>query len=495
MAIQLTVFAAVSLALSVWNVVAALRTCRLRREIPPSVRWSAWLCVLALFPALVAWQQAFDIGVRSTWALPWLYPVLYLLGAWQCEHTPGRGRLWLAAYNLMIGTVLSLRLAEYALGDLGLLVASLQVAFTRLQMVSVMMMALWVQLPFYPPVLMMPVQTRASNRPTGRRDGWWLIPFIPSCILLIAWIALLPHGYAYSSDWRTIEPTAYRAHPAFQQGAVIRLSAKAFPDARWQKLWMQALWDGKLRAVNLFLDSDLAQSPSRMTEAVGLADRLRRQGLTVIITSDFTKEIILGRFTRTPQGLCDAMTPWSTQVLRAFRPTYFVPIIEPYGAAGVMLRNTPSPDDWHHALQKMFSHLRQQSPGTRLCVYFTPNEQDTALYKRCAASRVADVLGFSIYSLDEGPRIIRQRLHTMDRLVQTHGSGIEHWLFEYGHSPVTSGGERAQTGFHHLVTAHVAIRRAYRGACVFALDDREEKLGLLNAHGRRRPAFNALVRR
>lgn len=495
MATQLLVFSGVSLVLLLWNTGAAVCTFRRRRAIPMSIRWSSWLTVILPLPALVAWQQAFDTGDRSTLALSWLYPLMYFLAAWQSAHTPGRGRIWLTLYNTLIGVVLSLRLAEYMLGDLGLTVAGLQVAFTRVQMASVMMMALWVQLPFYPPVLMLPPRRSSPDGAPVRRTGWWLIPAIPACLLSAAILALTPHGYAYAGDWRGFTPDRHQPRSAFRQGAVIRLSAKAFPDARWLAIWSKAIDDGRFRAVNLFIDSDLASSPALLRKAVAFADELRDRGLTVIITSDFTKDVLHGRYTRTPQGLCQAMTPWSLHVLRAFRPTHFVPIIEPYGAAAVMLRNTPQPEAWRDALGAMFTELRRQAPNTRLCVYFTPNDRDTALYRLCAAKGFADVMGFSFYSLDEDPQVIRQRLEAMDRLVQRHGRGKEHWLFEYGHSPVTSGGERAQTVFIRMVSGHAADNPAYTGACVFALDDREEKLGLLDARGRRREAFHALAHR
>ncbi len=72
--------------------------------------------------------------------------------------------------------------------------------------------------------------------------------------------------------------------------------------------------------------------------------------------------------------------------------------------------------------------------------------------------------------------------------MKEHGRGREHWVFEFGQSPLTMGGERAQSGYIQLVTRWAARLPDMKGACVFALGDYGEKTGLLNSVGRKRQA-------
>lgn len=186
------------------------------------------------------------------------------------------------------------------------------------------------------------------------------------------------------------------------------------------------------------------------------------------------------------------MLPWCSLVARKFRPDYIVPIIEPYGAAILALGRIIPPAEWHEMLTWLCRAIKQEAPDTRCCVYFTPSEDNAALYQLCAATGVPEVLGFSFYSMGEQPREIVSRLERATRLVEQHGAGIEHWLFEFGHPPVTLGGEAAQASFTLLVLSHFAQNPAFGGACVFAMDDSAEKLGLMNSVGRRRQLFHAL---
>lgn len=55
-------------------------------------------------------------------------------------------------------------------------------------------------------------------------------------------------------------------------------------------------------------------------------------------------------------------------------------------------------------------------------------------------------------------------------------------------------GERAQSHYIQWLTRWAAKQSQFKGVCVFALGGYEEKLGLINSQGRKRPAYYAYRR-
>lgn len=74
--------------------------------------------------------------------------------------------------------------------------------------------------------------------------------------------------------------------------------------------------------------------------------------------------------------------------------------------------------------------------------------------------------------------------------IDEHGRGREHWVFEFGQSPLTMGGERAQSHFVQWIMGWGSRQPNVQGACIFALRDYEERMGLISSTGRKRMAFH-----
>ena len=74
--------------------------------------------------------------------------------------------------------------------------------------------------------------------------------------------------------------------------------------------------------------------------------------------------------------------------------------------------------------------------------------------------------------------------------IEQHGRDREPWVFEFGQSPLTMGGESAQSHYIQFVTAWAMRQPDMGGGCVFALGDYAEKMGLLNSTGRKRQAYH-----
>ena len=73
--------------------------------------------------------------------------------------------------------------------------------------------------------------------------------------------------------------------------------------------------------------------------------------------------------------------------------------------------------------------------------------------------------------------------------IELDGRDREHWVFEFGQSPLTMGGESAQSHYIQCVTTWAMRQPEMQGVCVFALGDYAEKTGLLNSTGRTRQAY------
>jgi hypothetical protein len=478
-----------------WNLAVAVRCLLLRKALPAAVRWPSYISALLAFPAMVV---AF-LGMSQVHAgvLPWAWawPLVYFMACWQVwVALRGRSRVALGcllAYNALFGVAFLLRYVEYWGTDLGPVNAGLQVALTRTQMLTVFVLALWFPIGFYPPLLAWP---HKEPRPSGSR--WNLAPAMPAALLAFVLVAHLPHGYRYAGAWRGLDPPPVEMGARFEKGVVIRVSAEAFPSAQRQQQYLAWLDEAGLEAVNVFMAADIERDPSAREAMKAFHDRLRAHGVTVILTTDFPSEVMVGNHAGGVTALAERMKPWCRLAAREFRPEYLVPVIEPYGAASIALGlERPEPAEWHAALAAVCAAVEEVAPEVKTCVYFTPSEEDRELYRLCAETGTPDVLGFSFYSMGEFPDVIRGRIEDTRALVAEHGRDIEHWLFEFGHPPVTLGGEPAQANYVLMVLAAFADEPAFRGACVFTIDDTVEVLGLVNAAGHKREVFHALAGR
>lgn len=113
------------------------------------------------------------------------------------------------------------------------------------------------------------------------------------------------------------------------------------------------------------------------------------------------------------------------------------------------------------------------------------------MYERvCQSGSPVDVVGFSFYAMFQTREEMEDVLSKVRRWIEQHGRGREHWVFEFGQSPLTMGGERAQSHYIQHVTGWAMSQPDMQGVCVFALGDYAEKMGLLNSLGRKRPAYH-----
>ncbi len=132
----------------------------------------------------------------------------------------------------------------------------------------------------------------------------------------------------------------------------------------------------------------------------------------------------------------------------------------------------------------------EAAPGVRCAVYLGSTPNDEALYRRiCRPGSLVDVVGFSFYAVYQTREEMNAVFSKVEGWIREAGQGREHWVFEFGQSPLTMGGELAQSHYIESVTAWAMRRPEMRGVCVFSLGDYAEKLGLVNSLGRKRRAF------
>jgi hypothetical protein len=249
-----------------------------------------------------------------------------------------------------------------------------------------------------------------------------------------------------------------------------------------------------LRAVNLFVHDDLMADETKADRLRRFLERLREHDITIILTADYPVKW-LSHPPSHRQDILDAMLPFHRFLARRYRPDILVPFIEPYGAFVVVANMELTPAEWMELLAAAAEAVRAEAPSVRCAVYFGQSENDRALYQWvCQPGGPVDVVGFSFYAVYQTREAMEASLAKAASWMNAYGRGKEHWLFEFGQSPLTMGGERAQSHYVQWVT-HWAMRQPdVRGACVFALRDYEEKLGLLSAPGHRRQVYWACRR-
>jgi len=484
-------YAPVMLGALVGNFVACLLVFRRRRETRWRLRYAYYLSALVMLPGL-----AFDAGGMSPenasllWGA-WLYPAAFFLAAGANLGWLRRAgwRWWLVpvpALNAWLGLVFLTRWLSYLGVPLGIAVDGAHVAYSMMQSGTANLLYI-----FFPIFNLLPVLLL----PAGPAQKWLrrvnVLPAAACLVLFALNVALLPFGYRVAASWQAPVPApdAPPGRSDFRPGVVLRVSSDPLPTEDRFAEELARLEDLGARAVNLFLHDDLMRDRAR-ADAVGrFLDELRRRGVTTILTADYPQRWA----TRPPSGpdeVLATMGPFQQFLAKRYRPEILVPFIEPYGAFIVLGRATYPPEQWEQLLAVATQGVHEAAPGVRCAVYLGSLENDEALYRRvCREGSPVDVVGFSFYSLYQTRKDMEAVLAKVGGWIQESGRGREHWVFEFGQSPVTMGGERSQSHYLQCVTGWAMRRPEMRGVCVFALGDYAEKLGLVNSLGRKRRAY------
>jgi hypothetical protein len=190
------------------------------------------------------------------------------------------------------------------------------------------------------------------------------------------------------------------------------------------------------------------------------------------------------------------MRPFQQFLAARYKPDILVPFIEPYGAFVALSRSMYPPGQWDELLATAIRPIHKAAPGVRCAVYLGTTDNDEALYGRiCREGSPVDVVGFSFYAVFHTRDEMEKALAKVEGWIRQSGRGKPHWVFEFGQSPLTMGGELAQIHYIQTVTVWAMRQPAMRGVCVFALGDYAEKMGLLSSTGRKRRAYHDYQRR
>ncbi len=308
-------------------------------------------------------------------------------------------------------------------------------------------------------------------------------------MLLVAVAALLPRGVSVAASWRVAPEDLATPRNDFRPGVVFRVPQSPPPTEDTLAGELALIRDLGMRAVNLFVHDDLMTHPDR-ADAVGwFVNQLRADGATIVMTADYPARWAI----RPPSGLAaavEAMAPFHAFLAETYAPDILVPVIEPYGAYVALTGMTHTPTEWAATLTEAVHVVQERQPLVRCAAYLGSSDNDEGLYRLlCRPASAMDVVGFSFYAVYQTRAEMSEALATVEGWMDAYGRGRDHWVFEFGQSPVTMGGERAQSGFVQLVAAWAMARPRMRGVCVFALGDHDEKLGLVNSHGRQRLAY------
>ncbi|MHB1462236.1 MAG: glycoside hydrolase family protein [Armatimonadota bacterium] len=474
----------------VWNIAACIIVRRSKDLYP---RWGRWCCYIAtvlMLPGLVC-----DVGGMTpkepvTTFGPWLYPLSFVMaaGAAIAFRSTSGSRRWftpILAFNLLMAWVYSARLLLYHGVPLGLAFEGQQVAYSMVQ--SVMTTFLYVFIPIlnWWPVLPWPVLSVKSRWRVLRR-----IPSIAAALIVSANIVLTPFGIRIAGSWRNPLPRASASLPSsFRPGIVLRVSAE--PGA-WEKrapVQLAAIRELHPRAVNLFVHDDLMRNPVKAEALERFIQEIKATGPAIILTADYPTNWPLHP-PKTREQILRVMLPYQRFLARRYEPEYLVPFIEPYGAFVAVTGRTLPASEWMALLRASAAAVHSGSPMVRCAVYLGQAENDRLLYRQlCMTGSPVDVVGFSFYAVYQTREETTPRLRSVARWIRDYGRGRENWVFEYGQSPVTMGGERSQRNYVEYVMRWAADQPNMRGACVFSLDDEAEKLGLMTAQGRKREVY------
>ncbi len=474
----------------VWNITACIIVRRSKDRYP---RWGRWCCYIAtvlMLPGLVCDVDGMTPNPPSTTFGAWLYPLSFVMAAgaavaFRSTSGPRRWFIPILAFNLLMAWVYSARLLLYHGVPLGLALEGQQVAYAMVQ--SVMTIFLYVFFPIlnWWPVLPWPVPSSQSRWRVLR-----VLPSIAAALIVSANIVMTPFGIRIANSWRNPLPVASATIPStFRPGLVLRVSAE--PGA-WEKrapVQLAAIRELRPRAVNLFVHDDLMRNQVKAKALERFINEIKATGASIILTADYPSDWPL-RPPKTREQILRVMLPYQRFLARRYEPEYLVPFIEPYGAFVAVTGRTLPASEWMALLRASATAVHSESPKVRCAVYLGQAETDRLLYTQvCMKGSPVDVVGFSFYAVYQTREEMAPRLRSVARWIRDYGRGREHWVFEYGQSPVTMGGERSQRNYLEYVMRWAADQPNMRGACVFSLDDEAEKLGLMTAQGRQREAY------
>jgi hypothetical protein len=302
-------------------------------------------------------------------------------------------------------------------------------------------------------------------------------------------VGVLPFGYRVAASWR--QPVASpQPRRDFRAGAVVRVLEDYFATPQRSEADLARIEDLGVRAVNIFVHDDLMHDSLRADAFGRFLDRLRRRGVWIILTADYPQSWATTP-PADPNEVLATMLPFQQFLAARYKPDILVPFIEPYGAFIVLGRATYPASQWEELLAAASKAVHGAAPGVRTAVYLGSLDNDEALYRRvCRPNSPVDVVGFSIYSMFQTRSQIEATVSKLEGWIRESGKGREHWIFEFGQSPMTMGGETSQSHFVQLITAWAMRQPELRGVCVFSLGDYAERLGLVNSTGRKRRAYH-----
>jgi len=485
-------YAPVMLGALLWNTVACLLVFRRRHVASWRFRYVHYLTMLLMLPGLVC-----DVGgmfphtASLLWA-GWLYPATFFLATLANLGSLGRDgfRWWLVPvplFNLLLGVIYLTRYLSYLGVPLGLPLDGLQVSHAMVQSFTAHFLYIFFPILNLWPVLLLPA---SPTRKWVRRLN--ALPAAVCFLLLALNIVLLPRGCQIAASWRRPLPAAARSRVRsdFRAGVVLRVESGPFPTEQHFQAELARIEDLGARVVNLFLHDDLMIDEARADTVGRFLDRLRQRGVTIILTADYPQAWATEP-PSTREEVLATMRPFQEFLAARYRPDVLVPFIEPYGAFVVLSRMTLTPAEWEDLLTAATKAVRDADPDVRCAVYLGSTEDDRELYQRvCRPGSPVDVVGFSFYALYQTREEMESVLSKVQGWIERHGRGREHWVFEFGQSPLTMGGESAQSHYIQCVTTWAMRQPDVRGVCVFALGDYAEKMGLLNSTGRKRQAYH-----
>jgi len=474
-----------------WNSVACLLVFRRRRLYPWHLRYACYLAAASMLPGLICDIGGMDPNAASLLWAAWLYPgAFFLAAAANLLSLKREGfRWWLVPiplFNLLLGLIYLTRYLAYLGVPIGLPLDGFQVGYAMAQSLIVFFLYIFFPILNDWPVLLLPAsETRKWVRSLN------LLPAV-ACGLVVGLILLLfPFGYQVASSWQLPLPETAKPlqRPDFRTGVVLRIPSDRFPTEAHFQAELAAIQDLGVRAVNLFLHNDLMADPNKAAIVGRFLERLRERKVTIILTADYPPTWL----THPPsnrEDILTAMRPFHQFLATRYRPDILVPFIEPYGAFVAMTRITYPPAEWVKLLTAAIDAVHEVSPDVRCAVYLGQSEDDRALYRQvCQQDTPVDVVGFSFYAAFQSREGMERVLSKVAGWVKEYGKGREHWVFEFGQSPLTMGGERAQSHYVQWVTGWATRQQEMKGVCVFALRDYSEKLGLLNSMGRKRSVY------
>jgi hypothetical protein len=475
--------------LSAWLV--ALR----RDDLPRWSRWGHGVIFLLLIPATVLDVGATDPAESGMLPWGWLLGVLFVASAMLTLRTVGPGwgeRLcaWgIALFGMVFGLVYLLRYAAYLGVRLPLPLEGLVIAHAATMCVASIFLYI-----FFPVLNLWPLARIAPRRPrlfTRTLNG---VAFVVAATLLGATIGVTPYGTSLARQWQGRADIRVEPGRDFRCGVVIRVHQGAFPDSDRLAADLQAVRELGVRAVNLFVHPAIMDEPIDVIDGVAaFARQLRADGRTVILTADYPSSTWIRNRPSTSADVESIMAPCHRFLLEHIPCDVFVPYIEPYGAFVAVTQMRFEADTWVRLLASATAEAHGSHPGVRTAVYVGQRDDDETLYRRLVETPgTVDILGISIYSLFQRPESIERQLSRVSQWLAAGGAEHEHWIFEFGQSPLTMGGERAQAGFILQVLDWAVREPAFRGACVFALADYAERMGLLASNGRRRETWTAV---